>query len=273
MFSVGLYLWNESKSPEDPLQAYMRLTMTGTTAQKLDQLGNEMWEYGARMTTFDMDPIRTQGKSRIGFRDQTALVSAGDDFWSPTAANCVENWGNNAIRLNAPTTDKTIYAELVGQAGKAGYTSYNKARAGWKFGFVAYKSDGTRLYSDIGTATYKDSTAIVAFDCPKGCSYVWLVVSGAPTSYWTRDWLSWDSESTAEQWPYRVKFYMTNVYGKANNNTVPSGIDDIVMTSSRKTQQPNVYSVTGQLVRRGSTSLEGLPRGFYVVEGRKVFVK
>ena len=266
-------LWNESKSPEDPLQAYMRLTMTGTTAQKLDQLGNEMWEYGARMTTFDMDPIRTQGKSRIGFRDQTALVSAGDDFWSPTAANCIENWGNNAIRLNAPTTDKTIYAELVGQAGKAGYTSYNKARAGWKFGFVAYKSDGTRLYSDIGTATYKDSTAIVAFDCPKGCSYVWLVVSGAPTSYWTRDWLSWDSESTAEQWPYRVKFYMTNVYGKANNNTVPSGIDDIVMTSSRKTQQPNVYSVTGQLVRRSSTSLEGLPRGFYVVEGRKVFVK
>ena len=141
-------MWNESKSPEDPLQAYMRLTMSGLSSKKLSQLNDEMWEYGARMTTFDMDPIRDRGKSSINKRNQTALVNAGDGFWSPTAANCIENFGNNAIRLNAPSTEKTIYAELVGQAGKAGYTSHNKTKAGWRVGFVALQKDGTRLYSE-----------------------------------------------------------------------------------------------------------------------------
>ena len=271
---IGL-LWNKSQSPEDPLQAYMRLTMTGSAAQKLDQLGDEMWEYGARMTTFDLDPIREYGKSRIGFRDQTQLnAKDSEGFFSPTAANCIENWGNNAIRINAPTTAKTIYVEFEGQAGKEGYTTLNKTKAGWKYGFVALKKDGTRVYSDIATATYAEPTGVLAFECPAQCQYVWLVVSGAPTSYWTRDWLSWSEESTAEQWPYRVKFHQTNVYGKTNNNTYPTAIEEIEMADNESSncKSDDVYSITGQLVRRGSTSLQGLPRGIYIVRGRRVAV-
>jgi len=265
-------MWNESRNPEDPLQTYMRLTMTGTSTQKLEHLNDEMWEYGARLTTFDMDPIRTKGKATINKRSQPAFVSAGDGFWSPTAAYCIENFGNNAIRLNVPTADKTIYAELVGQAGKAGYTSYNKAMAGWRVGFVALQRDGTRLYGDIGRASYTDSVAVVAFDCPANCTYVWLVVSGAPSRYWTRDWLSWDAESTAEQWPYRVKLYQTNIYGKANNNTLPDWVDGIetVKAGTVRPADNRVYSVTGVMVREGSTSLEGLPSGIYLVGGKKV---
>ena len=219
-------LWNESKSPEDPLQAYMRLTMTGTTAQKLAQLGDEMWEYGARMTTFDMDPIRSYGASRIGFRSQTSLTKDADNYWWPTQANCIENFGNNAIRINAPTTAKTIYVEFEGEAGADGYNAYNTNRAGWRVGFVALKRDGTRVYGDIYSASYASPKKTIAFDCPANCQYVWLVVSGAPTTYWTRDWLSWSEESDVEQWPYRVKFHQTNVYGQTNNNTYPSGVDE-----------------------------------------------
>ena len=272
MDAIG-YLWNKSRSPEDPLQAYMRLYMSGTTAQKISQLGDEMWEYGARMTTFDLDPIRQYGKDRIGFREQTALNKEDDGFWSPTAANCIENWGNNAIRLNVPSSAKTVYVEFVGEAGKDGYTALNTTKAGWRYGFVALKSDGTRVYSDIGRATYTDSEGLLAFECPAQCKNLWLVVSGAPTSYWTRDWLSWDSnESTAEQWPYRVKLYQTNVYGKANNNTFPTGIDEI--DNEKPTiDNENVYSMTGQIVRRGTTSLQGLPRGIYVVKGKRVVVR
>lgn len=268
-------MWNESKKPEDPLQAYMRLTMSGLSSQKLSQLGDEMWEYGARMTTFDMDPIRDRGKSSINKRNQTALVNAGDGFWSPTAANCIENFGNNAIRLNAPSTEKTIYAELVGQAGKAGYTSHNKTKAGWRVGFVALQKDGTRLYSEVGTATYKDSVTIVSFDCPAKCSYVWLVVSGAPTSYWTRDWLSWDKEGVAEQWPYRVKLYQTNVYGKANNNTLPSGIDDIrILNGEKPCADTNVYDLQGRKVSSSLTDgCSRLKSGVYIVGGKKVLMK
>lgn len=35
----------------------------------------------------------------------------------------------------------------------------------------------------------------------------------------------------------------------------------------------NIYTISGQLVRRDSTSTAGLPRGLYIVNGRKVFVK
>lgn len=270
-------LWNKSHSPEDPLQAYMRLFMTGTTTQKLEQLGEEMWEYGARMTTFDFDHMRQRGASTIGKRNQTALRQDADKFWWPTADNCIENWGNNAIRINAPTTDKTIFAEFEGQSGADGYIIFNKQRARWKLGFVALKKDGTRIYGDIATATYNEPDTVVAFDCPKGCQYVWFVVSGAPTAYWTRDWLSWSEEGQTEQWPYRVKFHQTNVYGKTNNNTYPSGINGILAddTTQPKTSasDDNIYTLTGHLIRRGSTSTAGLAPGIYIVRGRKVLVR
>ncbi len=271
-------LWNQSQSPEDPLQAYMRLTMTGTTAQKLAQLGDEMWEYGARMTTFDLDPIREAGAWRIGFREQTALTQDADGYWWPTQAACIENWGNNAIRLNAPAEARTVYVDFVGEAGAAGYNAYNTASAGWRVGFVALKRDGTRVYGDVAALTNSDAHAVMAFDCPAGCSYLWLVVSGAPTSYWTRDWLSWSEESTVEQWPYRVCFYQTNVYGKADNNSLPTGIAGIVADNSHAAAQhggtaalpQGVYSLSGQLLRPAATSLEGLSHGIYIVNGRRV---
>lgn len=265
-------MWNESKSPEDPLQAYMRLTMTGTTAQKIAQLGDEMWEYGARMTTFDLDPIRNYGKSRIGFRNQTALTKDADQYWWPKQSDCIENWGNNAIRLNAPTKAKTIYVEFEGEAGADGYNAYNTQKAGWRVGFVALQRDGTRIYSNVARATYDEPQQTLAFECPGQCLYVWLVVSGAPTSYWTRDWLSWSEESSVEQWPYRVKLHQTNVFGQPDNNTMPTGIKGM-MASDNTQSDNNVYSVTGQVVRHGTTSLQGLSQGIYIVGGRKVVVK
>jgi hypothetical protein len=49
----------------------------------------------------------------------------------------------------------------------------------------------------------------------------------------------------------------------------PSGIHEVVST-----QRPtNVYTATGVLVRRQATTLEGLPKGIYVVNGRKVIVR
>ncbi len=265
-------LWNESYNPEDPLQTYMRIAMpdTLTAAQKLDKLGDEMWEYGARMTTFDMDPIRTQGAGTIGVRAKTNLTKLTNGFWCPTTGDCIENFGHNAIRLNVPVNGKTVYAELVGEAGKSGYTAHNIESAGWKFGFVALHKDGTRYYSEIGTATYDNPEASIAFECPAGCTYMWLVVSGAPTSYWTRDWIDWDGvEGVKEQWPYKVKLHQTNVQGYSNNNTYPASIEQ-VQVEGHPSVDNNVYTITGQLIRQGSTSLEGLPHGIYIVGGKKV---
>ena len=257
-------MWNRSYNPEDPLQAYMRLTMSGTEAEKLDRLGDEMWEYGARMTTFDLDPIRDYGASWIDTRNQTALTKDASGAWSPTAANCIENWGNNAIRLNAPATARTVYVEFTGEAGKTGYTAYNTAKAGWKLGFVALKNDGTRLYGDIATATYAEPRKDLAFECPAGVSHLWLVVSGAPTSYWTRDWLSWSEESTAEQWPYSVKFYQTNVYGEPNNNSYPTGISAPHAEEDGEEPDGPVYDLNGR-------RLNAVPEHGLYIKGGKVY--
>ncbi len=266
-------LWNKSENPEDPFQAYMRLTMDSnlSDAQKLENFNNEMWEYGARMTTFDCDLIRNYGASTIGTRNQTDMTLS-DGWWSPTAADCIENFGNNAIRLNVPTKTKTVYAQLTGEAGKSGYISYNVTKAGWKYGFVALKKDGTRLYGDIATATYANPEGeVVAFECPSDCKYLWLVVSGAPTSYWSRGWNGTTADD--EQWPYKVKFYYTNKYGNDNNNEDPTGISEISDDAATANQANAVYSISGQLIRSGSTSLEGLPKGIYIVGGKKIVLQ
>ncbi|RPJ55090.1 MAG: DUF4859 domain-containing protein, partial [Dehalococcoidia bacterium] len=55
------------------------------------------------------------------------------------------------------------------------------------------------------------ATGNAGFTCPDNCSNLWFVVSGAPTSYWMH---GWDEEATNdEQWPYKVKFSGTNLYG------------------------------------------------------------
>ncbi|MCP6082529.1 DUF6055 domain-containing protein, partial [Klebsiella pneumoniae] len=93
---------------------------------------------------------------------------------------CIENYGNNAIRINAPSKATTLYVEFEGKAGADGYTAKNTTRAGWRIGFVAFKNDGSRVYGDLTRATYNDANHTIAFDCPANCSHVWFVVSGAP---------------------------------------------------------------------------------------------
>ena len=55
-------------------------------------------------------------------------------------------------------------------------------------------------------------------------------------------------------------------------------IEDIVADEEETTPQAvnyanAVYSVSGQLIRQGDTSLSGLPKGIYIVEGKKLLVK
>ena len=263
-------LWNDCKDPEDPFETYMRTRMTGSTAQKLNQLADEMWEWGARMTSYDLDPIRELGKNSINKRNQTKLTKNSDGSWTPQKGDCIENYGNNAIRLNIPAKGKTVYAEFVGEAGKDGYTAYNVTKAGWKYGFVALLNDGTRIYTPITTSTYANPEGIVEFESPGNIKNFWFVVSGAPTSYWSRDLINW-GESTAEQWPYRVKFYQTNVDGYTNNNGVPTGIA-VIDDSHSSPLTPNsslIYDIQG----RRTTLSEMRPGHMYIVNGKKVIAQ
>jgi len=52
-------------------------------------------------------------------------------------------------------------------------------------------------------------------------------------------------------------------------NTLPATDTSV----SSPVSNNNVYSVYGQIVRRGTTSLEGLPAGLYIVNGKKYVIR
>ena len=72
---------------------------------------------------------------------------------------------------------------------------------------------------------------------------------------------------------YRAYFHSTS--GNAGN-AIETFFDGVTAVNgiAREAEGPtNVYNVAGQLVRRNATSLDGLPRGVYLVGGKAVVVK
>ena len=51
---------------------------------------------------------------------------------------------------------------------------------------------------------------------------------------------------------------------------VIAGVSNILIDANAAA---NVYTVDGQLVRKNAKSLTGLPKGLYIVAGKKVVVK
>ncbi|MCI7597355.1 MAG: hypothetical protein SOY06_03360 [Prevotella sp.] len=51
---------------------------------------------------------------------------------------------------------------------------------------------------------------------------------------------------------------------------IPTGLEDLVDT---RLQPSDIYNANGQLVRRGATTLDGLPKGVYIVNGKKIAVQ
>lgn len=51
---------------------------------------------------------------------------------------------------------------------------------------------------------------------------------------------------------------------------LPTGLEDLIDT---RLQPSDIYNANGQLVRRGATTLDGLPKGVYIVNGKKIAVQ
>ena len=86
-----------------------------------------------------------------------------------------------------------------GIAGAEGYRAIKTDKAGWRYGFLAVKENGSRVYGKI----YFNSNGEVQFKVPNDTKHLWLVVSGAPTEHWKHDIDSDDKND--EQWPYQIK--------------------------------------------------------------------
>ena len=96
--------------------------------------------------------------------------------------------------------------------------------------------------------------------------------NGKPYSYGLkafRCWFELTDNTSAEGKPRKVSLYIDGV---ADSTT---GIDDIhgnTDCTSYKRGIDGVFNMNGQMVRRGC-SLEGLPKGLYVVNGKKIVIR
>ncbi len=214
-------LWRESRSPEDPIETYKRLNSI-TQAQ----FNDEIYEHAARLTTWDIPAIKSYGANYINRRAQVKMNLTSDNFWQVDTSVTVQNYGYNSIKLNVPSSESVVSVNFKGMTGAAGYRNLSVDKGGWRLGFVALLENGTRVYSNTGTAEVQNGSnpeTTLSFTCPDKCVRLWLVVSGAPQQHWRHPWD--DNASNDEQWPYKVKFENTNLLGVYSNP-----IKDITLT-------------------------------------------
>lgn len=214
-------IWKESKSPEDPIQTHMRLQ--GLT---VDQLNAQLYDMATKMVTWDLDAIRTVGANYIG-KHTYKFYTASDGAYQVAYSKCPGTTGYNVIPLNVPTAGTVVTTTFTAltpgsslASGDPGQytddsktlttTKYNAAsltRAGWRYGYVALLSNGQRVYGDMNRKTSDN----VSFTIPTGCEKLWLVVTGAPSTYTAQPWD--EKESDDDQWPYKLKFSNTDLLG------------------------------------------------------------
>ena len=209
MTTIGR-IWRESIRPEDPVQAYMRLFGLNE-----ETFADEMWLGYAHMACMDIDCWKkyssryfNQEKQRLktpSARQKEFIGESTTGWLMVDSAYCVQNYGYNANPLTVPTVGTTVTVHFKGLAGAPGFRAVNTQRAGWRYGLVAYSSDGTYTYGEMQSAAEGSATLTV----PAKCANIWLVVMGAPTTYWTHPWNG--SVADDEQWPYAVRIEGTTI--------------------------------------------------------------
>lgn len=186
--SLGMVsrLWHESAANEHPLITYRRLK--GWTQS---QLNDFIWEYAKRDVIADYNVLGTGAYIRAErrrlqhtephylWRQYTLLKRINDslpryvvpDYQAP------QDYGYNIIPLHPTCANRIVKVKFRGHAETAG--------AGWRYGFVAVKVDGTTArYS----ASYSASEAEVTFAMKEDEASLYLVVSGAPSTHTTYAW-------------------------------------------------------------------------------------
>ena len=221
-------IWRKSVLPEDAIKTYTKLYNDGNWSKTAD----ELYDYAARMATFDIDGVREYAGSNVTANHfKTTLFKQADGYYQVSYGSCPSTTGFNIIPLNLPDTEGAVVkADFKGlQVGSAlpegdngnfvngdlqtipgtvkTYNNTGNGKEGWRYGFVALKNDGARVYGDMFSAKEGEAT----FTVPADASNLYFVVLGAPTEYRQNEWD--DDEKDDDQWPYKVKFSETDLLG------------------------------------------------------------
>ena len=221
-------IWRQSILPEDAIKTYTKLYNGGDWSKTAD----ELYDYAARMATFDIDGVREYAGSNVTANHfKTTLFKQEDGYYQVSYGSCPSTAGFNIIPLNIPDEEGAVVtADFRGlqvgsdlPEGDAGnfvngdlqtiqgtattYNNVGNGKEGWRYGFVALKADGTRVYGDM----FSSKEGVASFTVPAGAEYLYFVVLGAPIEYRQNEWD--DDEKDDDQWPYKVKFSKTDLLG------------------------------------------------------------
>jgi hypothetical protein len=191
-------LWRKAEKGEDAVMAYQRLT---SISQK--EFNDEIFDAARRFITWDLKRIEKVA-NRYANQHTTVLNAMGDGWYRIAANHCPQNYGYNGIQLKVPAAGTEVVLQFKGMAGVEGYRQIHTDKAGWRYGFLAVKENGNRVYGKV----YSDADGTAKFVVPKKTKYLWMVVSGAPTEHWEH--LSDGKDENDEQWPYQIKLAGTS---------------------------------------------------------------
>ncbi len=217
-------IWKESMAPEDAIMAYTRLYNNGDYSATRA----ELFDYAAKMATFDIDGMREYANDYYQDQYSTAMyLDYATGKYQISYKNCPGATGFNVIALNVPANGGTISVDFEGlgygaalhpkdkglmvdgDGNTAGATStYNAVggaeNMGWRYGFVA-KAGNKRTYSAVG----KDAKGNLSFEVPAGTENLYLVVQGSPEVYMSHGWD--EIEENDPQFPYCIKLNGTDL--------------------------------------------------------------
>ncbi|WP_192579240.1 DUF6055 domain-containing protein [Dyadobacter aurulentus] len=194
-------LCRSTQEGEDPVMTYKRLT--GVSQEKFN---DEMFEAAGRFMTWDLKRVAKEA-ARYANQHSTRLNPAKGGWWKVDSANCPQNYGYNGIALTVPASVKMVTPEFEGIAGAKGYSDYKSGHAGWRYGFVAFQKDGTRVYGKMS----REAKGKLKFKVPADTQNLWLVVSGAPTEHWVVPFGRQKTVAPEEQWPYQIRLSGTSI--------------------------------------------------------------
>ena len=136
----------------------------------------------------------------------------------------------------ATNSSQTTYNKSATSECNSTYNTYRSWR-GFRLGYVTYKkSTGKRYYNytdQVFCTGTNESTVNIQFDVPTDVDSLYLVVSPALSNYLRMGSVDpynissnaqfVSTQQSFDQWPYRVQFYNTNIYGLSNPSTTFSG--------------------------------------------------